>query len=746
MSKFAGIRFFLLLLILVGLSSSVLSQATPTPTSTPIPVLINRSSPSVVLNGEDVQVFGTNFTANSSVVLRAGGTDTSQATSYINDSELIFTANGIENTEYLVIVEDPDRASDTSPDTLTIIPPPTETPTPTATSTPQPYAITDTEPATMTSGRETTLSVIGTGFTAQTVVRLVGVGIIPTTFINSTSLNASVPIGLNPGTYSIVISDPARGDVTAPGTLTIQPAPTPTSFPTVTAVPPTPEPGSPLLILNSYNVNPDPIAPGGNATIQITVLNQGNRVAESVSASLDNSGALAPVSQQANVILPNLNPGAPYTFFIAAQVRPDAEGGTVSVPFTLNYRDTQNRTYSSQYTIAATITGRVEETLLTLSGYQIEPQPVAPGSPVTVSLLVTNSGTLPALQTVVTIPVGSSALLAGPRGNSFPIGQINPGETQTLRLPMRIASSATPGSQAQPVSIRYLQDGQEQQVEGSLTLDVDTPESTSILLSSYDTGHDTVQPGMQFTFNVTLQNIGAPAANALVTFEGEGGNNPFAPINGGGAVYLGDLPGGGSEVRATHDFLVSGDVTSGVYALPLTLSYTTQSGETAEDTFGASVVVLVPPRLRFAVEDPLPPTIRSGQNTSFAFRLVNSGQRPVELVGATLRTENAEIFSDEEIPLTTARPGEERFIEGSLVPDAAGEGTLIITVTYINDLNQEASIEQRYSFQVQARPTPAPPPDPATQPTPRPTPTPTPETLPDDFWSRLLLGLLGLGR
>lgn len=725
-----------LCLLLISLIVPVVAQPTATPT--PIPILINRSSPSAVNNGDDVQVFGSNFTPGSAVSLRAGGTDTPQTTTYINDGELIFTASGTAGTEYLVIVDDPNRASDTSPDTLTILPPPTAIPTPTAIFTPEPYIITATEPAAMTSGSETTLSVLGSGFTVNTVVRLVGVGIVPTTFINSSSLNANVPNNLAPGTYNIRISDPARGDAIAPGTLTINPAPVPT------AIPPTPAPGSPLLIVSSYSVNPEAIRPGGSTSIQVTIFNQGNRVAESVSAALDSSGAIAPVGQQANMVLPNLAPNTPYTFFISARAKSDAEGGTVSVPLALNYRDNQSRAYSNQYPITATITEPLEDTLLTLSGYQVEPQPVAPGEAVAVSLLVTNSGTLPAIQTVVNVPVG--VLLAGPRGNSFPVGQINPGETQTLRLPMVIASNASPGSQAQSVSISYLQDGQRQQVEASVTLEIDTPRSASILLQSYETGTDTLQPGMQFNFRVTLQNIGAPAANALVSFESDGGNNPFSPINGGGVVYLGDLPGDGAQVSAEHDFLVAGDVESGVYSLPVSLSYTSAIGEPVEESFGASVIVLVPPRLRFAEEDPLPPTVRVSQNTSFAFRLVNSGQRPVDLISATLDADNADIFSEDEIPLITLRPGEETFIEGSFVPESPGEATLNITVNYINDLSQEASLTQSYNFQVQERMQALPTTDPATRPTPQATPTPTPDTLPDDFWSRLLLGLLGLGR
>ncbi|MGB9870253.1 MAG: IPT/TIG domain-containing protein, partial [Anaerolineae bacterium] len=91
-------------------------------------------------------------------------------------------------------------------------------------------AITGVEPRTMLSTTGGTLSIYGSGFTTATIARLVGYGLLDTTFVNASALRAVVPPGVPAGVYAVEVSEPGYS-ATLPSALTIvapTAAPTPT--------------------------------------------------------------------------------------------------------------------------------------------------------------------------------------------------------------------------------------------------------------------------------------------------------------------------------------------------------------------------------------------------------------------------------------------------------------------------------------------------------------------------------------
>lgn len=194
-----------------------------------------------------------------------------------------------------------------------------ETPTPAP-----PVFISTTEPASIINDRQQVLSVLGGNFSAGTVIRLVGWGFLPTTFVNTGAITATLPQGIPPGTYPIEVIDPVGGSATAPGllivsapfisptptnTLTPMPTITPTFTPTGTPLPPTPMPGEPSLIVRNFIPVPTEVAPGGNVSLGFEVVNLGNRIAQGVSVSLDPGGKFVPAPGQSSATLPDIPPG-----------------------------------------------------------------------------------------------------------------------------------------------------------------------------------------------------------------------------------------------------------------------------------------------------------------------------------------------------------------------------------------------------------------------------------------------------
>ena len=87
---------------------------------------------------------------------------------------------------------------------------------------PPPITVARSEPSQFTNGgQDGVLSIFGTNFTDQTTIRLVGIGLLNVTFVNSGALTAVLPADLPPGTYGIEVSDPLGGTAASPNTLAV---------------------------------------------------------------------------------------------------------------------------------------------------------------------------------------------------------------------------------------------------------------------------------------------------------------------------------------------------------------------------------------------------------------------------------------------------------------------------------------------------------------------------------------------
>ncbi len=276
--------------------------------------------------------------------------------------------------------------------------------------------MTGSEPSSILSGQEGILSVFGTNFTPQSMVRLVGIGLLQTTFVNGQALTAALPATLPPGKYAVEVVDPAAGVARSPNKLTVI-APTPTQPPTSeplppTDVPPTPEPptpipGQPSLVVRNFSTDPAIIAPEDTVTLRFEVFNQGNRSALGIAVSVDAGSKFVPANGQSSVVVPDLGAGSLYTVSLAVVAAIDTPPGPTSIPLTLTYRDGQNNTYTGKASLSIMVSEPAETaSQVILSKMMLDPATAEPGKPIHVTLFVTNSGN----------EIGGSG--AGPRGGN----------------------------------------------------------------------------------------------------------------------------------------------------------------------------------------------------------------------------------------------------------------------------------------------------------------------------------------
>lgn len=632
--------------------------------------------------------------------------------------------------------------------------------------------ISSTTPTQITTGQSGILVINGQLFTNTTTVKLIGFDDLDAAFINTTQLQAAIPNTLAVGAYIIEVADSGITADLHP-TLTVLPPPPATAAPQATAIPsevpiPSDIPGTPSLLVRSFSASPSTIKPGDTVSFTVEVVNLGNRVAQRVSVSIDSGGKFIASGGQASVLLPDIGVGGSFAFNISAIAASDTPGGAQSVALTFNYSDFSGTPYTASGSLTVNVEAITQASQVTLSRYLVDPNPVVPGQPVTITVLLSNTGNDVAQQVLVSIG-GEGILLAGAQGNSFPVGDIPAGGSASVDMPLIVSGSAKSGPQSQGLTINYLQKGEAKTFNGSMTLEVDKIDVPAPVLNleSYSAGADYLQPGQQFTLTITLKNIGDAIATGLtVTFgsvETTGGgadptpgsssstsvtpSNTFAPLGSGGTQFIGDV--GFSEdddVTLTQDFIVSGSVDSGVYGLPITLQYTRPDGSASQNKLSASLVVLVPPQIRVVESSPLPESVSLGDTLTLALEINNRGRKIVNFTNATITAENADIIEGADTYLGPVRDNDSTTLTGIIIPSAEGQTVVTVTLNYTDDLNQPKTIEQTYTVEVG----PAPPPIDFEQPTPDfgngglPGEEPPPIDQ-RDLLGRLLLGLLGLG-
>jgi hypothetical protein len=651
------------------------------------------------------------------------------------------------------------------------------------TATPPPVVISGINPTQINQGLSGVLVINGSNFTGASSVVLVGVGNLSIISRTTTQIQAAIPATLSPGSYGVQVSDPVNGTASASQALTvvvppptaIPPQPTDIPPPPTALPPPTEVPGAPSIIVRAFRAEPGTIRPGDTVTFFFDIVNVGSRPALGVSVTVDPGGKFIPSNGQSSVLLPDLAVGAIFSTQLSVIAANDTPGGPQSVTITFNFRDFAGQSGSSKGTLTVNVDAVARTSQVTLARYQVNPNPIVPGQPVTVTILVQNTGNATASQVLVSVGAENAFLLAGPQGNSFPIGDIAAGASASVDMPLIVATNARSGPQTQNLTITYLQGTENRTFTAGMTMEIQRVEVPApiMLIDSFETGLDFLTPGQEFTLNVGIKNIGSgDASAAVVTFgnvdagssqqdpnstpdpNNPGGgstggvttttSNTFAPLRSGGAQFVGEMAAQGDTITLEQDFIVNGSVDSGVYSLPVTIRYRREDGTTAQDNLRVSLVVIVQPQLRINAISPLPPEGNIGESFLISLEIANRGRKAVNFTNAVVTAENAEVIAGDDTFLGPLRNDDQTTLDTTIIPGATGTVTVTVTLNYTDDLNQPQQIVETYTMEA-VEPPPLPDdfnpfPDGEGEIPLEPTP-PSPR----DQLGSLLLGLLGLG-
>jgi hypothetical protein len=280
--------------------------------------------------------------------------------------------------------------------------------------------------------------------------------------------------------------------------------------------------------------------------------------------------------------------------------------------------------------------------------------------------------------------------------------------------------------------------------------------SAQLVITSYGSTVDPLQPGEQFQLGVTVENMGNTSAKNVTMIIGGGssgtnGGTPqpggvsgssgeftnFAPVGSSNIQSLGDIPAGGG-LQVLQNLVVNVSTNPGAYPMKITFSYVNSKGEVVNDDQVITLLVYSLPNLDVSFYSP-PEPFYIGQPGALPIQVVNLGKRSVVLGNMTIETKDGTIDPDSTL-VGSLDPGGYFTFDSTLTPDVAGEMELNVTIEYTDDFNQPRTVTSILNVTVEES---------FIEPTPDPTMegvviiTATNESFAQKVW-RFTLGLFGL--
>jgi hypothetical protein len=145
--------------------------------------------------------------------------------------------------------------------------------------------ISSVQPGLVSSMASAQLTISGSDFADGAVASLEGYGQLNTTFVSATTLRATLPAGLTPGSYTITVTNPDGNYYSLYSAVTVADVAPTTQPAAATETPSVVSAERPLLVIDSYNADVDRITPGTDFTLVIKLRNMGKLAAKNVVAT-----------------------------------------------------------------------------------------------------------------------------------------------------------------------------------------------------------------------------------------------------------------------------------------------------------------------------------------------------------------------------------------------------------------------------------------------------------------------------
>ncbi len=717
-----------LLTLIAGISPTLAApqkQQTPIPvtvifgaTSTPAlpalkvtnvePRLINNDAPAIIT------VFGEGFTPDTFVRLKNYGI---LATTYVSQNALTASVPaGAPAGNYGVEAIRGDDSDSWDNNHITIVD---------ALSTPVPtplgaLSVHNVEPASLPAVNGGVITVMGNGFNANSVVRLVGYGALATTFVSEQMLTGQIPPGLNPGGYDVEV---ARGNDRAQWWQK--------KFYLVGA---TPTPGLGNLAIRS--IEPASIVEGSGGSI--TILGDGFT---------------------ADTVVRLIGYGVIPTTFVGehtltAEMPASLPGGNYEVEVARGDKSVRwwNRTLA---VIGATPTKPFvfAQPQLLIQNVQVGDGEIRPGNQFDLRFEIANLGNATAIDVSAVLNASQVAIPAeGSNVRIFDrIGTpIQHGNVVSVTMPLVALKDVTEGQYNLTLDLTFFNirgnQYQSQQVVG-VTIGKPVKQVDGrprLILSGYETDN-ALEPGGQFGLMMTLTNVGdADAENVTLTMGGQNGEalSPFALVNSGNVHFVPALAQG-ETIQIDKQLIILGSAEAKPYSLPIALAYEDAEATAFSDPSVLSLVVNRPPQFQISFYRPVE-FAQVGVPLNLPVEVVNIGKTSVNVSNVNLTTEPELAVQDGIIFVGPLDGGTTTTIDGQVVPKSGGVLTVNVDVHYLDNFNRQQIYQGQLEVEVQDMEDAGIFPNNGVNPSPNESDNAEPEQS-QSLFIRILKGLFGLG-
>ena len=333
------------------------------------------------------------------------------------------------------------------------------------------------------------ITVAGVEFDNSAVVLMDG-SALTTSFLNNTTLTATIPAGASVGDHTITVSM-TGGTISGSVALTVL-APTPTPQPTATTAPlPFVRP---QFTVKNTRVSGS-VSTNSDFKLNLVIDNAGTSAAYSVQAVFS-SADLVPLKNGGVAVLGMVPAGdqvnIPQTFKVTGQIYGKS---LVPIDVTVTYYDDKGTSYTDKFTLSIPTTGgggsgvvyptstptSVKASQLVITSYAASVDPLQPGEQFTLTMTVQNVGNMKAQRVTMIVGGGSSGTISltpqpggvsggsGEFTNFAPVGASNvqslgdlgAGEMIQAKQNLIVNVSTNPGAYPMKVTFSYLNDKNE---------------------------------------------------------------------------------------------------------------------------------------------------------------------------------------------------------------------------------------------------------------------------------------------
>ncbi|MEW6062869.1 MAG: hypothetical protein AB1571_00655 [Nanoarchaeota archaeon] len=273
------------------------------------------------------------------------------------------------------------------------------------------------------------------------------------------------------------------------------------------------------------------------------------------------------------------------------------------------------------------------------------------------------------------IDEGSSFSVKGDRKINYNL--LMPYQTVTLNYNLKADSDAKTGYKAISLKASTSNDSSEK----TFNVYVSGIEST-LSISSVKSEPEKLVPGESSSVKINVRNK-ASYSLKNVNLKLDFSNSPFAPINSVGEKNIDEISDESSE-EVTFTIITLADAKTGVYKVPLFITYFDEFGRAYNESSIISLIVGAEPNLEISIEEN---KLVVERPSTISLKLINNGLSDVKFLSIRLEPGDYEILSNENLYIGNIDSDDYENIEFKLNPK---NQNIVIPLTLIfKDANNE---------------------------------------------------------